>query len=147
MKLNGNTHGIYITTSTYTRGATTTAEKYETLGYKLDLVDSERLLEAIHSTTRPTYTSLEDADAPFFDLYQHPDKIPFLGDAVYCHGIAMKSCRSGFEQHIPEVQTHNLVRKTAERATIVQLETFSAQGLLTAQGLKLLKLLKDMHKP
>lgn len=45
--LNGHTEGIFVTTSSFRRGAIITAKKYAAIGYPITLMDAKKFLEAL----------------------------------------------------------------------------------------------------
>ena len=58
--LKGYTRGIFVTTSTFQRGADRTADLYNRQGYKIELVDAARFLSGLEISQRPFYRSLEE---------------------------------------------------------------------------------------
>lgn len=45
--LGGHTKGIFVTTSTFRKGATNTAQKFAAIGYPIELIDAERFFDAL----------------------------------------------------------------------------------------------------
>jgi restriction system protein len=63
------THGIFVTTSTFQRGAESTADRFETRGYKIELVDAQRFYDALKLAQRTMYGSF--ADFPVGECLNH----------------------------------------------------------------------------
>lgn len=59
MILNGFTQGIFVTTSTFTRGARNTADRYTVKGTPIGLVDADRFFDYLSITQRRKWTSEE----------------------------------------------------------------------------------------
>lgn len=58
--LNGLTKGIFVTTSSFQRGAAATAERLATNGYAIELIDSHKLFDALKIAQRERYSSGRD---------------------------------------------------------------------------------------
>jgi restriction system protein len=56
----GMTHGIFVTTSIFQRGAEATKREYKRRGYKIELVDALAFYEALKLSQRNKYKSLSD---------------------------------------------------------------------------------------
>ena len=74
--LEGLTQGVYVTTSTYRRGAGRTARKYKKLGLAIELWDANAFYDRPQITQRPIYESYEDDAVPFYQYTVAPDSIP-----------------------------------------------------------------------
>ena len=68
--LNGLTQGIYITTSEFTRGATSTAARLHARGIAIRLWDAVSFYDHLRLTTRTSYTDADDPSAPFATPWQ-----------------------------------------------------------------------------
>lgn len=122
-------NGIFVTTSQFTRGAVTTAERFKTASIQMSLVDATVLLDLLGSGLRSAYKfPVESQDSyPFLTYLLTPDSLPFLGDAMYAEGIALKSCRTGFDQAVVEIDRYNLRERTLRRANRVESELLEKQ--------------------
>ena len=58
--LGGYTRGIFVTTSRFTKGAKRAAEVSRETSTPIELIDSERFLEALQISQRPAYETYED---------------------------------------------------------------------------------------
>jgi hypothetical protein len=63
--INDLTKGVYVTTSTFQRGAQATVDKAACRGHAIELVDGNRFLQALGIAQRNQYFSLSDPTAPF----------------------------------------------------------------------------------
>jgi restriction system protein len=68
--LGGITKGIFVTTSTFTKGAKTTASQLELRGFPIQLEDASRFYDRMRIASRPGYNRAEDPGAPFSELLQ-----------------------------------------------------------------------------
>lgn len=79
--LGGLTRGIFVTTSTFQRGAPSTAERLARRGYPIELVDAPRFYEMLQLAERTMYASREDFDiahcvGSFMPLLVHNPQMP-----------------------------------------------------------------------
>lgn len=74
--LNGIPRGIYVTTSSYTRGARKSRDRYLALGKPIELVDSQMFYDCLRVKQRTLYSDPFDSSAPWHDLLLHPQQIP-----------------------------------------------------------------------
>lgn len=58
--LNGLTKGVYLTTSSFQRGAERTCERLKHRGYAIELIDGERFLNALGIAQRNAFKVLQD---------------------------------------------------------------------------------------
>ncbi len=79
--LNGLTKGIFITTSSYSRGANRTAENFKKRHLSIDLWNSDRFYSALGISRRPYYQNLFDPAAPFHHFVRDGSKLPLVRDA------------------------------------------------------------------
>jgi restriction system protein len=98
LQLQGLTSGIYVTTSSYQRGAVRTAvEAGERLGLAVKLLDAQRFYSALQITSRPSHLEPEDATAPHYQPWrdvraylsagdQRWTNMPWLENADYIWG-------------------------------------------------------------
>jgi restriction system protein len=63
--LNGMPHGIFVTTSGYTKYAETAAASALRRGYRIELVNSNDFYAALHIAQRTMYENAHDSSAPF----------------------------------------------------------------------------------
>lgn len=56
----GITRGIFVTTSTFQRGATPTTQQFSYRGYKIELVNATRFYDTLKLAQRAMYGSFED---------------------------------------------------------------------------------------
>jgi restriction system protein len=63
--LKGITKGIFVTTSTFQKGAVAAAAAYETRGYAIELLDSDRFYQTLKLSQRPMYRSFEEFVAEY----------------------------------------------------------------------------------
>lgn len=78
--LQGITQGIFVTTSSYTKGAYRTSENFARRLVAIDLMDAERFYSALKIARRPPYQTASDPDAPYRHLVRDVSKIPFIGE-------------------------------------------------------------------
>jgi restriction system protein len=71
--LDGVTRGIFVTTSTFRRGAEGATAKLATRGYQIELMDAERFFDALKIAQREMYGSF--ADFPLQDCLRHLTKV------------------------------------------------------------------------
>jgi restriction system protein len=63
--LGGLTRGIFVTTSTFQGGADDTAQRLNTRGYQIELMDATRFFDALKIAQRSQYRSKSDPTAPY----------------------------------------------------------------------------------
>ena len=68
--LGSMTKGIFVTTSSFTRGAKNTAGRLTVRGIPIELEDASRFYDRMRITSRPKYDRAEDPDAPFSALLE-----------------------------------------------------------------------------
>lgn len=78
MVLQNITRGIYITTSSFRRGARQTANVFQQKGIYIELLDGKEFYNRLKLSQRHPYSGVEDASAPFFPFWQDPHKIPTI---------------------------------------------------------------------
>jgi restriction system protein len=76
--LGGMTHGVFVATSGFTRGARSTAQRYCERGVSVELTDGLRFFEELRITQRPQYLAADDPTAPFFEPLRNPDRLPIV---------------------------------------------------------------------
>jgi restriction system protein len=81
--LNGATRGIFVTTSSYRKGAENSAQAFSRKGVPIELWDSEVFYDRLRLTTRSLYISPDDVNAPFYELWENPTE---LDHAFYIGG-------------------------------------------------------------
>jgi len=75
LMLQGLTAGIYVTTSSYERGAVRTANAAESqLGLPVTLMDARRFYDALKLAQRETHLDPDDPSAPYFDRWRNMKK-------------------------------------------------------------------------
>lgn len=80
--LNSIPRGIYVTTSSYTRGARHARDKYMALGMPIELVDSRIFYDCLRVKQRTMYADPFDATTPWHDMLLHPEKIPSFSSST-----------------------------------------------------------------
>ena len=65
LMLRGITRGVFVTTSSFQRGAHLAVRRSADLGKPIELVDSQRFYDALRIAQRSQYTSSTDPTAPF----------------------------------------------------------------------------------
>jgi restriction system protein len=68
--LAGLTKGIFVTTSTFQRGALSTADRFVQRGYRIELLDGDGFYSALRLTQREMYSSREQFRAAHASLLQ-----------------------------------------------------------------------------
>jgi restriction system protein len=63
--LGGLTRGVFVTTSTFQKGAADTAERMATRGYQIELMNADRFYDALKIAQRSRYREKNDPTAPF----------------------------------------------------------------------------------
>jgi restriction system protein len=63
--LGGMTQGIFVTTSSFQAGATSTAQRLEDRGYKIELMDADRFYGELKIAQRNEYVYKDEEDAPY----------------------------------------------------------------------------------
>ncbi len=72
--LNGETKGIFVTTSTFTSDARRTAQEYvKRAEYKIELMDASRLYDVLGIGLRAMYDNGADRSTPFYSLWKDPE--------------------------------------------------------------------------
>lgn len=71
------TRGVYVTTSGFRSGATTTSRNFGARGMAIELWDAPRLYDALQISARPAYGNIDDPSAPFFNAWTQPDQLPW----------------------------------------------------------------------
>jgi restriction system protein len=74
--LGGLTRGIFVTTSTFQKGAEDTAERVATRGYQIELMNADRFYDALKIAQRSRYQEKNDPAAP----YTHAKLIEIYSD-------------------------------------------------------------------
>ena len=81
------TRGIFVTTSSFQRGAEKATEKLGTLEYHVDLWDAETFYDRLSIARAPSYIWLEDPHAPFFDYWNDLKRLSSIGRGIdFGHG-------------------------------------------------------------
>ncbi len=75
------TRGIFVTTSSYTRGARQSAQLSIDANVPIELWDADRFYDALRLTVRPGYTDPFDPGAPFSSILQNVSALPKTRDA------------------------------------------------------------------
>lgn len=79
LQLQGLTTGIFVTTSSYEKGARrTVARAEERLGIGISLLDAKQFYEALQITTRASHWSPEDPSAPYYKCWR--DALTYVDD-------------------------------------------------------------------
>lgn len=65
---NGMTHGIFVTTSKFQKGAYNSIEKFSEQKYKIELMDSDRFYDALKLSGRNLYKNYEDFKDTYGDI-------------------------------------------------------------------------------
>jgi restriction system protein len=65
LMLRGITRGLFVTTSTFTRGARSTASLSGSRGYPIELIDAPSLYDALKIAQRKLYINAYDPTAPY----------------------------------------------------------------------------------
>lgn len=76
--LKGITKGVFVTTSSFRKGALTMVDVFEDRGISIDLWDSVVFFDRLKLSQRPIYTDVEDESAPFHAFWQEPSLIPTI---------------------------------------------------------------------
>jgi restriction system protein len=71
LMLKGMTHGIFLTTSEYTKGARDTANAATGKGYRVELINARAFYDALGVAQRKMYKSSMDPAAPYFSTQLH----------------------------------------------------------------------------
>ncbi|MCI0553880.1 MAG: restriction endonuclease [Anaerolineae bacterium] len=66
--INGITKGIFLTTSSFSRGSKTAAEQSSVRGIPIELLDAQRFYNALGIAQRPAYESYDDWYEQFGDI-------------------------------------------------------------------------------
>jgi len=74
----GLSKGIFVTTSSFRRGANKTVEALRPRGMAINLWDSAVFYEKLRLSLRPLYLNVEDSSSPFFELWDDPSRIPTI---------------------------------------------------------------------
>jgi len=74
--LEGITQGIYVTTSTYRKGAENAAEGFTHRGIGITLWNAQDFYRELRLTTRTAYEDLADPNAPFTKSLASPQALP-----------------------------------------------------------------------
>jgi restriction system protein len=61
--LNGHTRGIFVTTSSFQRGAESSVKRFAQRGYAIELYDATKFLSALKVSQRNMYRSIEEFTA------------------------------------------------------------------------------------
>jgi restriction system protein len=86
--LQGLTTGIYVTTSSYEKGAHRTVAAAEQLGVGVTLLDAMTFYEALKITTRSTHWDVQDPSAAYYGCWQ--DINAYLSDSPVGSGAGRK---------------------------------------------------------
>jgi restriction system protein len=78
--LNGMTEGIFVTTSSFSKGAKRAVEGYKDHHISIDLWDADRFYSALSIRRRPYYHDPLDPETPFHHFVQDKSKIPLIRD-------------------------------------------------------------------
>ena len=75
--------GIFVTTSSFTKGSVKTASNYQILkrGVPIELYDAKKLYDYLELTKRDAYKYRNDSSAPFYNFVRNPESIPFIYSA------------------------------------------------------------------
>jgi restriction system protein len=75
--LGGITRGIFVTTSTFQRGAAPTTQQFRCRGYKIELMDATRFYDTLKLAQRTMYGSFED-----FPIKECMDRLEQIDDTI-----------------------------------------------------------------
>jgi restriction system protein len=84
--LKGMTNGIFVTTSSFTRGARSTAGRYKARGMGITLWDCTDFYDRLRIKPRPAYGDVDDETIPFFPFVQAIKKNGRLPREHMIHG-------------------------------------------------------------
>jgi hypothetical protein len=73
--LNSITKGVFITTSSFTRGAQHTAQRFAERGIRINLWNAQQFYDKLRLSRRSLYEDVNDASAPFYAFWQNPDRL------------------------------------------------------------------------
>ncbi|MEX2170078.1 MAG: restriction endonuclease [Pirellulales bacterium] len=76
--LNGLPKGAFVTTSSFTSGARSTADRYFELGMPIELVDAERFFDQLELSRRKIYLDANDPTAPFAQFIVGTTSLPSI---------------------------------------------------------------------
>jgi len=75
LMLQGITSGIFVTTSTYRRGAVSAASGFGKKGLPITLWDSEQFFDKLRISQRPMYVDVDDSTSPFHRWWSNPNML------------------------------------------------------------------------
>lgn len=73
---NGFPRGVFVTTSTFTKGSKKTADTFLERGYPIELVDGDKLYDCLRLHRRRKYSHTLDPTAPFYRFIKNPQSVP-----------------------------------------------------------------------
>lgn len=82
----GLTTGIFITTSSFTKGARQIADALRYRRFAITLWDASTFYDKLRLSQRPPYTKADDESAPYYPLWKDPVTIPTLYSATWGAG-------------------------------------------------------------
>lgn len=74
--LNGLTTGIFVTTSEFTSGAKSAADRYGELGTRVHLWDAARFYDRLRIAKSSRFRSADDPTAPYYALLRNLENVP-----------------------------------------------------------------------
>ena len=81
--LNGLTKGIFVTTSSYRKGAKNAINDFQKRGIFIDLWNSEDFFSKLKISQRSIYKNVDNESNPFFKFWKNPKSIPIIIDETW----------------------------------------------------------------
>jgi restriction system protein len=81
--LKGMTSGIFVTTSSFQKGAHHVKSVAQARGLAIELVDAKRFYDALRIAQRPVYTTIDVPSAPFFDRWREIGNAPIATQVAW----------------------------------------------------------------
>jgi Restriction endonuclease len=78
MILNGIEAGVFVTTSSFRKGARQTAHTYSALGYPIELIDGAAFYDRLRLNRRAMYVDATDPAAPFSRFLKDPEQVRYI---------------------------------------------------------------------